>query len=293
MMNPLVSIIVPAYNRASLIEETLESIYAQTYSPIELIVVDDGSADGTKDVVTGWMKKSGHPRCLFFPLSRNIGKSSAVNHALGHTNGDYVMIFDSDDVLLPDAVAAEVRFLQDNPDVGAVSARAYVMIGNQKTTNTLELFKDRETFDDLRAVHGDLLLKGNALISSTVLLRRSVVDAVGLFNVRLQYTHDWEYWIRVSRNYKIGFLARPVMYYRTNVAGALSLNRFGIFAETCRMLFDATSRHDIPSILKAQCYQTKYNAWLAYHDPNYVDMIRIFLFGGYSLARLLVRGKRK
>lgn len=292
-MNPTVSVIVPAYNRASLIEETLDSIHAQTYSPIELIVVDDGSVDGTKDVVAGWMKKSRHPCCLFFPLSGNVGKSSAVNYAIGQVNGDYLMIFDSDDILLPDAIAAEVRFLEDHPDVGVVSARAYIMIGNQKTPNTLDVFRDHESFDDLYAVHGDLLVKGNALISSTVLMRRGVVDTVGLFNVRLRYTHDWEYWIRVSQKYKIGFLARPVMYYRTNVAGASSLNRFGTFAETCGMLFDAPPGYDKPSLLKAQCYQTKYNAWLAYHDPHYVEMIKIFLFGGFSLARLLVRGRGK
>lgn len=293
MTNPLVSIVVPAYNRAPLIEETLDSLHQQTYAPIELLTVDDGSVDNTKDIIVGWMKRSQHPRCQLLPLPANIGKSSAVNLALGRAKGDYVMIVDSDDLLLPDAVAAEVQFLQQHPDVGMVFARAYIMRGGVKTADTFDTFKGYESFDNLNQAYGDMLLKGNVVISSTALMKRAVVDSIGLLNVRLRYTHDWEYWIRVAEKFNVGFLARPVVYYRTEVAGASSLNRFGTFAETCELLLGAPLKYDRHSLLRALEYQTKYNAWLAYHDGNHGQMFKIVVYGGVSLLRLLVGVRRR
>jgi glycosyltransferase involved in cell wall biosynthesis len=290
-MNPTVSVVVPARNRASLIEETLESIHQQTYSPIELLVVDDGSTDNTREIVVGWMERSKHPQCRLFPFPANVGKSLAVNLALGRVKGDFVMIVDSDDILLPDAVAAEVQFLQQHPDAGMVCARAYIMKGSEKTTETFDTFKDQASFDNLNQVYGDMLLKGNVVISSTALMRRAVVDSIGLLNVRLRYTHDWEYWIRVAEKFNIGFLARPLIYYRTEVAGASSLNRFGTFVETCELLSGARRKYDTPTLLKALGYQTKYNAWLAYKDTNHVEMIKIMFYGGFRLLKLMV-GRR-
>lgn len=290
-MNKLVSIIVPVHNRATLVKETLDSIRGQTYEPIEVLIVDDGSTDDTKQVVRRWIEKSGHPKANLFSLEQNVGKSSAVNYALERYRGDYVMVFDSDDILLPDAIAFEVEFLESRPHVGMVAARSYIMKGDVRTSETFDLFKDYGSFDNLEEVYGDMLIKGNAIISSTVLLRREVINAVGLLTEDLRYVHDWEYWVRVAKQFSIGFLAKPVMYYRMNVAGASSMNRFGTFRETCTLLLRARSEYPLITMIKAMLYQTKYNAWLAYHDPRYGEMLKIFLFGAASILKLAIGAK--
>lgn len=292
-MNPLVSIIVPAFNRASLITETLESIRTQTYSPIELIVVDDGSTDGTRHVVTKWIETSRQPFVQFFPLPQNVGKSSAVNYALDRLSGEFVMVVDSDDLLLPDGVAAEVNYLLAHPDVGMVSARPYKLVGDKKTTEPFDVYKDSDTFDDLVARHGDSLINGNTIISSTVMMRRDVVKRIGPLNVKLRYTHDWEYWIRVSRHFKIAYFAQAVIYYRTNVAGASSMKRFGTFEEICTLLLSAQNEYDRITLSKSILRQTKDHSGLAYHDPNYKEMLKIMMFGAFSSLKALLHVRKR
>ncbi len=292
-MSPLVSIIVPAYNRASLIEETLESIRLQTYPAIEVIVVDDGSTDETVSVINKWIEANREIKAVCYALGKNAGKSSAVNYALDRFSGEFAMILDSDDLLLPDGIASEVRYLLARTDVGMVSARPYKLDGNRKTNITFDVFKDEATFDDLVNKHGDLLLNGNTVISSTVMMRRDVVQHTGHFRPDLRYTHDYDYWIRVSRSYKISYLAQPVIYYRVNSVGSSSIKRFGTFREICALLLEEQPLYPIARVRNALLRETRGNAWLAYHDANYIDMIRIVLHGILTLFRTLVQRPKK
>jgi glycosyltransferase involved in cell wall biosynthesis len=279
------SIIVPTYNRADLIIETLESVRAQTYSPIELIIVDDGSTDQTSTIVSEWIGKTRIERCQYVKLKLNAGKVAAVNEALEYFKGNYVMILDSDDVLLPNAIYDGVEFLHRNVDVGMVCAKAYVLDGYTKTEKLLGVFSQDKEFTDLKKHYGNMLLRGNAIISSTVLMRRDVVQTVGKLNSKLRFTHDWEYWMRVEEKFKIGFLGEPSLYYRTNVPGASSLNRFGTFKEICCLL-KSSSTIKKSEMIKAILYQMKYNAWLVYHDGNPIELIWIISHGILVLTRI-------
>lgn len=286
-MAVLVSIIVPVFNRASLVEETLESVRAQSHPHIELIVVDDGSTDNSAEVIRQWAQRSRVERCSLIVQPRNMGKCAAVNLGLVQSSGDFIMVLDSDDVLLGDAISVEVKFLDEHQDVGMVTARAYIMKGTEKTDRTLDLFRGMDSFVDMVSVHGDLLLKGNAVIASTALLRRCVIEQIGEYNESLRYTHDWEYWIRVSKRFKIGFLDQPVLYYRVNVAGASSLNRVGTFSECAALLVAERQSYDMRSMVRALRYQTKYNAWLAYHDGQLLSVLTIGVLGILALPRLI------
>jgi glycosyltransferase involved in cell wall biosynthesis len=285
-MNEMVSIVVPVYNGEDLILETLESVRLQQYSPIELIVVDDASSDRTASVVSEWVRSHNVENCTLISLEKNLGKSSAVNAAFNLFRGEYIMVLDSDDVLLPDAIGEEVRFLTQHQDVGMVFARAYAMKGITKTNSVLGGFRDSDDFSDLQQRYGDLLLKGNAIIASTVLMRCEVVKNVGQLNERLRYTHDWEYWIRVAKTTRIGFLSRVVLYYRTQLASS-SMNRLGTFRETVSLLHGATATTKRTALLKALVYQIKYHLWLSYHDGDPLQMARIAISGLRSFAACL------
>jgi GT2 family glycosyltransferase len=286
-MSGLVSIIIPAYNRSQLIVETLESVRAQTYSPLEIFVVDDCSTDDTEAVVSIWKKEHFSAHITLLSLEKNVGKSAAVNKAIACSSGEYLMILDSDDLLFPDAIRYEVDFLKRFPDVGAVFGNAYVLRDNKKTKEPYgALFTHMEEFTDLQQVYGDLLLQCNAIVASTVLLRRDVMQRVGDLNPAQRYVHDWDYWIRISRKSRIGYINKQILYYRIQSPGSSSANRFGTFTETMDLLLDAKDKYSKTTLIKAIAWQIKYHCWLVYHDGNPFAMFKICSHGIISFFNL-------
>jgi glycosyltransferase involved in cell wall biosynthesis len=232
----MVSVIVPTYNRRDLVEETLESVNSQTYRQIELIVVDDGSTDGTPDVVAAWLAAAGHREWSLLRLERNVGKSAAVNRALPLAKGEFLMILDSDDVLTPACLELEVAYLRRNDACGMVFSRAFVLRDGLRTSETIGVFQGKGSIPDVVAYHGDLLFNGNVVISSSALIRTSLVRAAGDLNTGLRITHDWEYWIRLSSLAAIGFLEGPLIWYRVSSSGALSTDRSRLLQEAFSLL---------------------------------------------------------
>ena len=279
MNGSLVSIVVPAFNRAGVITETLESIARQTYREIECIVVDDGSADSTVAVVEEWGRQHAQFNLLLIRLERNAGKCAAVNRGLREAAGEFIMVLDSDDILMPETIDSEVDYLDRHREVGMVFGKAYLMEAGRKGSQIIGCFADEGEFNDLIERNGDLVLNGNAIIASTVLIRASVVYDVGEWRTDLKYIHDWDYWVRVAGKFKIGFLGRPVLYYRTNLHGSISSDRVGMFKETFRWLMEPSKSLGRKALYRVLFYQTKYFLWLSYHQGEPLDMMRIALHG--------------
>src|SRR5690606_10858035 len=112
----LISIIIPTYNRAHIIGETLDSILAQTYTHWECIVVDDGSTDGTAHLMAGYMERDTRFRYYHRPVERPKGPCSCRNYGFEQSKGDYVNFFDSDDLLKPEAYENALTSFKDNTD---------------------------------------------------------------------------------------------------------------------------------------------------------------------------------
>ncbi len=286
-MTGLVSIIIPTYNRSQLIVDTLESVRAQSYSPIEIIVIDDGSTDDTSNVVSVWKKEHSYTHLTLLSLEKNVGKSAAVNKAIACSSGEYLMILDSDDLLFPDAINHEVDFLSRFPEVGAVFGNAYVLRDNKKTQEPYgNLFTHMEEFTDLQQVYGDLLLRCNAIVASTVLMQRDVIRSVGDFNPAQHYVHDWDYWIRISHQSRIGYINKQILYYRIQSPGSSSANRVCTFTETMDLLLDAQKIYSKVTLIKSIAWQIKYHCWLAYYDGNPSAMLKICYHGILSFFNL-------
>ena len=115
---PLVTVVIPTYNRADYIAETIESVLSQTYRNIEVIVIDDGSTDGTAQVVAPFI-----PR-VSYVQQENAERGASRNHGLRLARGKYVAFLDSDDVWLPTKVADDVAYLEARPDVGLIHTDA-------------------------------------------------------------------------------------------------------------------------------------------------------------------------
>jgi len=179
----LVSIIVPVLNRRDVIMETLESVRTQTYTPIELLVIDDGSSDGTAESVAGWIAVHPEAGGSLIRFEKNVGKCAAVNAGMESASGEYLMVLDSDDVLLPDTIAREVEFLREHPDCGMVFGRAFVLRDGRRTAETMGMFGGEKLIADVKSFHGDLLFNGNVVISSSALMRHAIVRELGPLNV--------------------------------------------------------------------------------------------------------------
>jgi colanic acid/amylovoran biosynthesis glycosyltransferase len=186
---PIVSVIIPAYNAASTLRKTLDSVLAQTFTSFEIVVVDDGSTDDTMAVAT----TADDPRVRVLAQS-NAGVSAARNRGAAAARGELLAFLDADDLWAPDKLACQVAALQAHPDAGlAFSWTAYVDDrGDRLPVGDVAIRAEGWVFRDL-------LLRGNFVASgSGALIRRTAFDAVGGFEPTLRTAEDWDFYLRVA-----------------------------------------------------------------------------------------------
>jgi len=194
--NPLVSIIIPAYNAEKYIKRALESALAQTYKNIEIIVIDDGSTDKTAEIVKNYKD----PRIIYL-FQKNQGQGSARNNGIKKSQGEYITFLDADDYYFPQKVEKQVRFLENYPNYQAVYCNALHFYSDNPTV----FFKKKGNFHS-----GDIfkdLLQSSYINPNTIMVSRKVLDKVGLFNENRYYPEDWELWLKISRaGFQFGYL---------------------------------------------------------------------------------------
>ncbi|MDL2280819.1 glycosyltransferase family 2 protein [Selenomonadales bacterium OttesenSCG-928-I06] len=179
---PLISVIIPTYNRASYIEKAINSVLAENYEPIEIIVVDDGSTDNTKEII---QKK--YPFIKYF-YQENRGPSEARNTGIKNALGEYISLLDSDDYWLPGKLAAQLKYFRENPEC---------LIVFTGYSNILE--KEELKENDL-VQHELLLEKTLKQLLPTALIKKEVFQKVGLFSKELFVAEDTELIIRMCVN---------------------------------------------------------------------------------------------
>ena len=212
----LVSVVVPTYNRAQLIGETVESILAQQYSHLELIVVCDGCTDGTEAVVNSFKDA----RVRLVTQCNSGGPARPRNAGVAQALGHYVAFCDDDDLWMPQKLRLQVSLMESEPDAGLCFASG-VTFGNGAPSLLGYRLKRAPRRDHFRA-----LLYSNYVLNSSVLVRRSVLAEVGPFNVdrRLHGTEDYEMWLRIAHTYKLVSIDEPLVRYRVH-RGNLAGNR--------------------------------------------------------------------
>jgi glycosyltransferase involved in cell wall biosynthesis len=206
-----VSVVMPCYNAARYLNDAIQSLHAQTYDNFEVLAVNDGSTDNTGALLEHHAARD--PRVRVFS-QKNAGPSAARNAALRQVNGEYVCFLDADDVLLPEKIERQVRFLQEHPQVDLVYADYYT---SDSQLNLTALTAVRITEDD--TLEG--LAMRNRFPPLAAMFRRRLMDAVGEFDESFRMAEDWDYWIRWA---KVGTLAYlpgpPTVIYRAHGAQA-------------------------------------------------------------------------
>jgi len=189
-----VSVVIPVYNRAAVIERALESVLAQTYRDMEIIVVDDGSTDNTVGVVRSICDD--RIRCI--PCKANRGSGAARNEGLNAATGKYVAFLDSDDEWLPEKIEKQVALMESlSEDWGICQAGAYCIKDGVRTSTYRPKSVENGNAFRLYAL-GKLRCP-----TPNVMLRKSVLDEVGSFNEFLRRGQDTELFLRVFRKFKM------------------------------------------------------------------------------------------
>lgn len=239
MSTPEVSIVMPTYNRAHLIGESIQSVLDQTFQDFELIIVDDGSSDDTEAVV----KRFNDPRIRYI-YQQNKGQSGATNTGIRNARGKYIAFLDSDDLWVPELLEVEVAILDAKPDIGLVYAKAQAMDekGNPKP-------RIRGAYEKYPGETLKSMLYGDFSCIQTTLVRRECFDLAGLFDETLKGRVDWDMFLRIAKHYRFAHINKILAKFRFHPGqktGPESPVFVEVFESRIRVLDKAFSSADLP-----------------------------------------------
>ncbi len=216
MTAPLVSVLIPCFNAAAYIGETLESVFRQTWPAIEIVVVDDGSTDHSVDEISRFQCSR-----LRMISQQNRGQTTALNKCVAHSTGPFVQYLDADDLIAPDKIALQMRRLIDRPNCVATAEWGRFWTNPGDTQFFAEpVWRDLEPLDWLALSRAEGL---GMMLPALWLIPRALVDRTGPWRPDLTLNNDAEYFTRVLLNAEqVLFCEGARVYYRSGVAGSLS-----------------------------------------------------------------------
>jgi glycosyltransferase involved in cell wall biosynthesis len=223
MSTPTVTVIIPAYNAEDCLGETLASIQAQTFTDLEVLLIDDGSTDGTLRVADEYSKSLN----LTVIQQANAGPSAARNNGIRRARGRYCALLDADDLMLPELMETQVRMLDADDRIGfVVSDVATFDAGGtiQSAHWNLAAMRPESALEEL--------LMRNYVTTSAVMAPTRCLIETGLFNEARRVAEDYELWLRLAAKWKVGIIDRSLVRYRYR-PGSLSDNR--LYSAECAL----------------------------------------------------------
>jgi glycosyltransferase involved in cell wall biosynthesis len=212
---PRVSIIIPTYNRKSFVLEAVESVLAQTYEDFELIAVDDGSSDGTAEVLKRYEKR------VLYLYQANQGVSAARNNGLARAQGEFVAFLDSDDLWLAKKLAIQIAFMDRHPQAQiSYTDEIWIRRGNRVNPKKRHAKYSGEIYPQCLPL---------CIISpSSALMRRGLFEQVGTFDPALPVCEDYDLWLRVAARFPVYFIPQRLIVKRGGHLDQLSRQEWGI-----------------------------------------------------------------
>jgi glycosyltransferase involved in cell wall biosynthesis len=231
-MEPLVSIVVITYNSSKYVLETLESIKAQTYENIELIISDDCSTDTTVSLCRIWMNKNKvrFIRTELVTIEKNTGISANCNRGIKAARGEWIKLIAGDDALESDIIYKYINYLSDNQSIRVIHSNAKKYYDNFDEHNIIEttdlenlkINAENTTVDE----QFQILLRTAPIMTSTTLVKKNVYDEVGLYDEKAAYWEDNPMWLKITKKgIKIFFINTVGAKYRIHQESVQSTKR--------------------------------------------------------------------
>ena len=204
MIERRVSAVITAYNSEAFIAEAIRSILQQSRAVDEIVVVDDGSTDNTRQVVAEFADQG-----IKYIQQHNVGAGAARNRGIRETSGEYIAFLDADDMWLEDKTKLQVEYLNSHSRVGMVSGFARWWNTAKDTVRI-----SGEKLESMSKLRREILVHNMLGNPSMVMLRRSTLAEVGLFDEQIRWGQDWDLWIRLVERYEAAMIPEPVATYR-------------------------------------------------------------------------------
>ena len=257
---PKVTVIIPTYNAIQYLPDAVGSALGQTFTDIEVVIINDGSSDHTEQ----WICQQTDPR-LTLISQENQGKSAARNAGIIYTQGDYLAFLDADDCWEPTKLEKQVNCLDQNPQVGLVYT--WTALADETGQSTGRIISSHAEGNVWKQ-----LLQDNILAcGSTPMVRRECFEVVGMFADNLPLAQDWDMWIRIAATYPFAVIKEPLARYRhhpTNTSKKLKeMQKYNTLVLERAL---ATTSEDL-SALKAKAYNSLnlYLGWIAIRNQDH------------------------
>lgn len=222
----MISVIIPTFNRADTILRSVNSVLDQTYKDMELLIIDDGSTDNTKELI----EQIEDSRIRYIYLGTNSGASNARNVGARHARGEWIAFQDSDDAWKPDKLSKQIAYASEHPEYNLIYSSYIAHLTEQ------DIYFPTEPLPSV--MEGDMfhtLLLRNVIGTPTMLIKREAFLQSGGFDTAYQSLEDWEFVIRFSKNNLIGYVSDYLMdVYMLD--GGISSRVGAYYDSRCRML---------------------------------------------------------
>lgn len=279
-MSSLVSVIVPTFNGELYISETIDSILNQDYPCIEIIVIDDGSVDNTKNIIRSYGDK------LRFFSQDNAGVCSARNRGIREAKGAYICFMDHDDYWFPEKISIQIEAFHEHPEVGVVFSEFLRWYpdndGSFPPPKELQESVAGNEIDEALSgwIYHQLLLDCDVL-TSAAMIRRDLFVECGCFDETLPYSEDWDLWLRFSNRFQFIKLRRTTTLYRQHLAqGSVKLRKIDY---RTRLLFNAKRKWGLCSRDGRCLTEWQFRRQLAEYHAEFA-LHHLYYNGHFSLA---------
>ena len=216
MNYPKVSVIIPTYNCAKYLPEAIQSVLNQTYQDFEIIVVDDGSTDETKQILNPYIEKN----LIRYVYQNNQGVGAARNKGIKEANSEYIAFLDSDDLWDPKMLERSLSLMQSYNYDWVACDNYRLEIDENGVLSNLEIYCNKEIPSNSKDIFLSLIKKNFIGGPSKVLARKKCFEIAGYFDETIRVVEDWELWLRFAKvGLKLGYIKEPLYYYRLRKNG--------------------------------------------------------------------------
>ena len=258
---PSISVIIPAYNAQDSIVETIESVLNQTFSDLEVLVIDDGSQDSTGDLV----RSLDDPRVKLLTY-KNGGVALARNRGIANAKGEYISFLDHDDLWTPNKLEDQLAALQNNCNAGVAYSWTTCMFSDEKPIRYKEL--DRVYFEG--NVYDKILLFNFIGSGSNILARKEAIESIGGFDAAPVSNEDWDFYIRLAAKWHFALVPKhQILYRQLNTSMSSNIRRL----EQGGLVIAQKAYKDAPKELQHLKKRFLYNQYIYYTNLNIENYI--------------------